>query len=215
MAGKKADIELTLEAVDLEAAAGFKGRSQRLFEVKLVWPRATVAQKTASKTLRLVDGQWRGEGRTWTERILFKETMHDFAGLEISVSKALQEGDAEALSNAAAIALLKILGEAAADATGAKVLEPLAELPFSVLAKQLGSSKTAQTAAVATYDVNVAQVASQGSAEGILLQIPLLACADITREARRNTKGSERTVKKVVFSEGTKIGSATFRLRAI
>lgn len=215
MSGKKADLEITLESIEIRPEAGFKNQSKRLVDFKLVWPRLSIAQKTASRTLKFADGSWNGKGKSWTERILFKETMQNTSGLEVTISDALADDDMEAMSRVAASSLIKLIGEAAADASGVKALEPFAEIPFSTLAKSIGSSKAAKTIASAAFDIDVSAYAALEPGDKVEVQIDLISSFDIAKTTRRSTKGSESTSKKLLFKEGDKIGTVTIAIKAI
>lgn len=212
----KKDLELTLEEVRLGSKA-FSSESTREVAFHLVCPRLSIASKTALKTLRLSDGLWTGNGKAWTERVLFKETVQGTAGIEVTATDPLSPADLDSATRSSASTVVRFLGDAASDAVGIKALGPLAELPASAIAKLLSGSSQARIAAGGVLDVEDVVYDSLAVGETRDLEVTLRARRDLVQESRRAPAkdGASRVTRKVVAREGDPVGIVRLRLRAL
>lgn len=217
MATPKKDLEIFLDAIALDKNL-FRGKSKRVAEFRLIYPRLTLAQKTSSRTLSL-DGATvvKPAFATWTERILFKEPVQGTFGVEFSLSDPLSDKELESAAASTASSLIRLLGDAAADAVGIKALGGFVELPASGLAKLLtGSASSAKTAAQGALDIDGAAYAPLKSGEETTLSFPILAARDIVEEKHRSTKTQgDRVTRKTIVKADAPVGSVTLRLRAL
>lgn len=217
MPAPKKDLEITIESIVLDKAV-FKGRSRRLAEFRLVYPRPTLAQKTSSKTLELDGAQvLKPDFATWTGGILFKEPVQGTFGMEFSLSDRVSDKDLEGAASAAGASLLRLLGDALADAAGIKALNSFIDFPVAGLAKAVtGKAATVKTAAWGAIDVEAAAYATLKPGEAMTLTIPILAAHDVVEERRRATKTQgDRVSRKVVARADSSVGAVNVRLTAL
>lgn len=217
MATAKKDLEILVESITLDPGV-FSGKSRRIADFKIVCPRLSIAQKTSSKVLSVADGKVvKPEWTTWTDRILFKESVQGTFGLELSFSERVSEKDLENAVSSSASTLVKLFGDLAANALGIRALNAFAELPANGLSKLLsGSSYSTKTIATGAADIPGEVYGVLKAGEGTSLSVPLVASRDIVKEKSRSTKTRSNVVsRQVVVREGDKVGEVTLRLSAL
>lgn len=217
MATAKKDLDILIESFELLSGV-FAGKSRRVADFKLVYPRLAIAQKTSSKTIELNGGAIvKPAFDTWTERILFKESVQGTFGLEIAISEAVSAKELENAASATASSLVRLLGGLAADAVGLKALNSFAELPSAGIAKFLsGASYSARTDATGAIDVPGETYAHLKPGDGTVVTLPIVAARDIVKETRRPTKSRpDAATRRTIARQGDAVGSIALRLRAI
>ena len=217
MATAKKDLDILIESIELLPEV-FAGKSSRVVDFRLVYPRLAIAQKTSSKVIELNGAAIvKPTFSTWTERILFKESVQGTFGLEIDISEPMTAKELENAASSAASALVKLFGGLAADAIGLKSLNPFAELPASGIAKFLsGSSYSAKTDATGAIDIPGETYAHLKPGDDALVTLPVAAARDIVKETHRSTKSrTDAVARRKIARQGDAVGSITLRLRAI
>ncbi len=188
----KFDAELSLKSIELTDKLIFEKESNHLIDFKLVYPRPTVASKATSKVFQLKDGRWNCEEHTWTEAILFKETLSGRTGMEIAVSEAVSDKELASLLRTAGSSFVKLLGDLASDLVGLKSLSPLAELPTDAFSKSISSSDNTTTLAYGVIDIPAIDAKSLSKDGAIDIEVILKAQAPI-----------KKTVNTAIGSRGT------------
>lgn len=217
MATPKKDLEIFIDGISLSKAV-FPGETRRLADFKLLYPRLSIAQKTSSKTIVLVDGAWpKLAQRRWTDTIVFKESVQGNFGIEISVSEPVSEKDLENAAASSAATMLKLFGDLAADAVGIKALGGFMELPASALAKALtGSSYSAKVAASGSIDIPGAAYSLLKEGDETMVAVPILAERDIVKTVRHANKTQAHAAsRRTIAKKGTPVGTITLILKAI
>ena len=217
MATSKKDLEISIASITLDKTA-FKGRSKRVADFRILYPRLTVAQKTFSKTLTVEDARMvKPAFDSWTDRILFKEPVQGAFGIEFSISEAVSEKDLENAAATATASLLRLLGDAASDALGLKAASGFVELPANALAKAItGSTYSAKTAAQGSLDILESDYAALKAGEERTLSFKMLAARDIVEERHRATKTqSDRVTRRTLVKADAPVGTVTLTLKAL
>lgn len=211
----KKDLEISVESIVLDKTV-FKGKSKRLADFRLVYPRLTLAQKTSSKTLALDGAEIvKPDFGTWTGGILFKEPVQGTFGIEFSLSAPMTDKELEGAAASVGASLLRLLGDAMADAVGIKALGGFLELPAAGLAKAVtGKAATVRTAAQGVIDIDASAYAALKSGETATIPIPVLAAHDIVEERRRPTKTEDRVTRRTIAKADAPVGTVTLQLKA-
>lgn len=210
----KREIEITLERIFLGKKTVSGSKSNHILDFKLLYPRPTVAQKAAQKAVKLEKGLWDGEGRPWTGRILFKETIQGRTGIEISISEALGNSEIDAIIRASSSTLIKTMTSLAADALGAGLASTVLSVPMNVLAKSVDKKSDVSVIARAIADLPDGLFSSLKAGTPVLMEFPLCAAKDIPGEYTKTTKGSP-AARRVLAHEGEEIGKVHLKIEAI
>jgi hypothetical protein len=84
----KKDVEILLVSADIsQLACGKLAKCRSLVCVDLVWPRATIAKKSAAREAVFRKGKVDFSGEAWAKRILFRETVDSHAAFAVSVTE--------------------------------------------------------------------------------------------------------------------------------
>lgn len=92
MASKKT-IEVLIDELHLDTYGVKKSKtpSSHILTLEVVWPRPTIQSKTYLKTIKLVDGKFIIQDKSWLDRIILKESVEGPFGIRISISAALSD----------------------------------------------------------------------------------------------------------------------------
>lgn len=211
---KKTDkIDLELHFLSLELASGLKlaKKSSHLMDITLVCPRVSTARKTLSRTVRLEDGKYAPAAPKWTETVVCKETVSGRFGLEVSLTEAVADATADYFVRNASNLLVKFLAGGIGGAVGVKALEDVAEIPLSALAKSVAREKAPEIICSGCLDLSVDDDFSQPK----ILEIALLAAADVFKTVNRHTKSDVTSSRRKVISKGDVIGVCRISAEAI
>lgn len=217
MATAKKDLEISIEAIELDKTV-FKGRSKRIMDFKIIYPRLTLAQKTTSKTLTLDGGKVVKPGFVrWVDSILFKENVQGTFGLECSVSSPASGKELEGAAASAGGSLLRLFGDLIASATGLKTAGSFTELPIDALAKVVTSSAySSKAVAQGAIDITGEDYEALKTGQATVKELPLLAVRDIVEEKHRSTKSqADKVTRKTVIKAETQIGRVKLKISAM
>ncbi len=213
MAEPKRDVEITLAELKLSGDVPLPKSTRHLADFQLVWPRVTIAKKTTSLTLPLAKGAWSGEGRPWTRRVLFKETVQGSFGIEVTLGQALTDSMVAELAAYMAGALVKEVGGVVADAVAAPGAGAFAQIPFTALSRLVSKEKNAAILATGVADVETSSLPAAG--ETLEVVVPLVAESDITKTVSRGGRNTTSVTERVVVKAGAPVGTVRLLLRPL
>jgi len=148
-------VEVLLDSVDLRDAGGAGAGTNHALCASLVWPRSTVAGKATVKIVPLADGRGDWRGASWTERILFKETVEGTFGLRVGLTRSLSAAKFAELSRYVAGGLFKLFGAEAGSLLAGALAAGLVKLPLEFLNKELRAAQELAALAVAEGTVDL------------------------------------------------------------
>jgi hypothetical protein len=210
MAEPKRDIEVTLAEVALTATGQRAGLTRHVLGAGLLWPRVGTARKSATMELQLQQGAWSAAGRSWPERMLFKESVQGRFAFSLTLTEALTDAAAERFMRALAGQLLKLTGERVEDLDVATLAGNFAAFPLNYLAKAVLKEKAPATLAAGVIDLETGALAAGAR---ILWEVPLTAPAGIYRTVQRRSGRAARPVREDLVPAGGAVGRAVVEAR--
>ena len=213
MATPKRDIEILLEEVVIERGVKLPSVSRHLGACQLIWPRPTIAQKSVTRPLVFKKGAWKGEGRLWGERILFKEPVQGTFALEYQVTENVTAAAIGKWIRAGASSFLKLAGAAAEDVAALPTMGAISEIPFSLLSKAILGDKSPEILYGGMVDVVPSDLPASGQTRRI--EIELLSRKTIRRAGKTVGKSSTPRPSRIILKEGETAGHCTILLKAL
>ena len=186
MIHKRRVLELSIEELEIRET-GARGTGRHFVVASLVYPRPAIAAKTVVKEVAFEDRAAVFGSAEWTDRVLFKETVHGPFGLRVEVTAALNEGQVSRFMKFLGGALFKIAAsEADALADGLPALA-VAGLPMTYVSKYLSGKgeNRPSTIAVGVTDMVVGPDWDPGHTMHVT--VPLTAPSAVTRVVRIRT----------------------------
>ena len=206
-------MEVCLEAVRLRSAGG-RGAGHRKHMVmgRLIWPRPAIAEKAAVKTLDIRGLAVDLRGASWTDRILFKETVQGPVGLELGITESLSDARLAGFVRFLGASLFRLAASEAGDMMVSPMSAALGKIPLQYAGKVLSAKpKPADLIGVGTVDL-LPETFQTGEGS-IVLDIPLVAPVPVTRLVRTRVGGEPRLKRRVVVAAGADNGVAVVRVR--
>ena len=191
----KLGLEFTLESVEIPLRRRIR-ESAHTLTAQLIWPRVTIAKRTAEAEFRLKDGVCDMKAAPWNEKILFRETVDGRFALKVDMSVSLTRTQLRDWRRKTMGYILLAAGQAADDVGFAG---ELAEAPMKTTAKALQASQPAELYATGAIDLKMTDFL-EIPPEGTTLKIPLISALDITKITRR-------------FRDIPQIGTAVIRIQ--
>lgn len=207
----KSDIEVHFISVALDKGIGLPKSTRHILSVNLVCPRPTVAQKSSSRTVELSNGSCEPPSPAWTDSIALKESVSGRFGIEVTVSEAVPDEMADYLTRTAAGALVKVFAVQFGAAFSGLNLDDIAEITPATLAKALPRDRAPATLARGVFDFD----SGARFPKRTVVEIPLLAVANVRRAVVRGAKGATPVSRKKVFSKGERIGLCRLGLETV
>ncbi len=190
---EKTAVEVLLYSAKLTDAGLQKilRKSRNLLTIDLIWPRSTIAKRTASREVNFVKSEADFTAEPWTKRILFREDIDGHCGVAVSVSESLNTEKLEKFLRLAARYALKT----SADVVGGYTvgIADIATAPVDALATMAGTYPGPKTIAQGIIDLTDDFLPAPGTDR--VIQIPL-------------------TVVKPRLKKGKPAGSLTLLIRA-
>lgn len=185
---QRRDIEVSLVAVQMPSMVSHK-RSGHLLSVNLIWPRMGIAQRSAVKTIDLLQGECQAAPWSWCRRILFKETIEECFGISVTVSETLNTQQLARFARFFAGSALD-LGEDIVEGAIPGVAGDLASIPLDYVSKQLLKNKDPIHWAKGDVDLNSQELNPDGAPQ--IISVSLLAsCKRVkTTNKHQHSKGS-------------------------
>lgn len=165
----KKDVEILLVSADIsQLACGKPAKCRSLVCVDLVWPRATIAKKSAAREAVFRKGKVDFSGEAWAKRILFRETVDSHAAFAVSVTEPVTVQKLKRFARLTAKYALRM---------GADFMEKamvgyadIASAPIDALAAVVGEKDAPEAVAQGVVDFSI--LPEDGSE--ILVEIPLV-----------------------------------------
>ena len=210
---RRSIIEVLLDRVEVAERGGDRRRKTRhLVLAALVWPRPTIAERTAMKNLEFNAGGVDLGDKDWTDRVLFKETVQGPFGIKIDVSDVVTDSQVAEFLRVMASSVLKLAGDEIAGLAAAPFVAGLVKVPFRHGSKLITASgkKTTRVIAEGQVDIGATQVAEGRES---VIKVPLVAPVRIDRVTRTTTRGSVRTRRRTLLKKGEPNGRVILRVR--
>ena len=175
------DLEFVILKVEVPSLQKKKTTSHLLRTV-LLWPRCAIAQKVCEKKVDLSAGVFNFSTESWCQKILFKESVEDLFGLEISLTDSLSSKDLENFNRFLIGKTLKI------SATEIKNKLPIGELfslPVLYFSQEFLKSKALSMIVKGSLDLSIQQFAETDYLE---FDIPLYSERKLTRRRTHGTR---------------------------
>lgn len=198
---KRISVEIRLNAVRLDAG----GDGERLLIATLVWPRPLIAERIASRPLKLESGRAAYDAADWSERILFKEQVEGPFGLVVRVTEPLSARAVARFLAQWGGALLRLAATESAKLAADPWSASLTRIPLQILAGDLGGAAK-EPKIDAAGRITVPPGAS-GS-----VRVPLAAARNVYRVERRRVAGRSVTRRIRVAAESAPVGEAELEL---
>lgn len=185
---EKKTIEVLLVSANIE---GIKLQPKlktttRLITVDLIWPRSSIARKTAARELKFSKAQASVKNEKWTQRILFREDIDDHCGIAVSISEILDDEWIEKLARATAKYALREFRDIIKQYTVG--ISDIASAPLDALSQLEGTYPGPKTVLQGTFDLSQDIIPEEGCSK--LIEVPLhkprstKKCAEIVLEIR-------------------------------
>lgn len=205
--------EVLLDGVCLEAMSkDVRKGTHHLIMVTLIWPRAGIAERVAVKELLLRKGELDMRGASWSDRVLFKETVEGAFGICVGVTEALPPARLESLLRFAGARTLKLLGGGVDDMLGGAHAGGLAKALLEREGGLLGASRDIEERieSKGTVDLTASDArAGQGKA----VSVPLVALRAIQAMGGVRGGGVPGRRRRCVRKVGESNGSVDLRVR--
>ena len=144
-------------------------KSRNLLTVDLLWPRTSVARKTAARECRFVKSHAAFAGEDWARRILFREEIERHAAVAVSLSENLTDEKLEKFLRLAAKYALRTAADVVEKITAG--IADVASAPLDALAAMAGSYPGPKTVCEGTADLTEATLPAPG--RQTLVDVPL------------------------------------------
>lgn len=142
-------------------------KSRNLGNVDLIWPRTSIARKSAAREMVFRKGEADFTGEAWSKRVLFREEVEDHCGLAVTITEPLTVQQIRRFLRLTAKYALKM---------GADFMEKamvgyndIASSPIDALAQMLGEKDTPKAIAQGVVDLD--DLPKEG--EELLVVVPL------------------------------------------
>jgi hypothetical protein len=213
MAEKKCELEVTLVELALRDETRSAASSRHLLGATLVWPRVGTARKTHSVSLRLDRGAWSQTDRSWTQRILCKESVQGRFGFDLALTGALSDEQADAFLRTLTSQFVKFTADAIEDHLAPPLLGTLAEIPFNVLVKALLKVQAPDLLAIGALDVDSSLLPAAG--QTVRWEIPLTSPRGLFRTTRRRVGKAVQPRRQTLLPVGGAAGRVIVDVRIL
>jgi len=179
----------------------------------LVWPRSTIAERVAIKTLDFEDNTADLSRSDWTSRVLFKETVQGPFGLELSVTEHLSNDQVREFVKFMGSSVLKLTGAEAGDLVESSMGAGLVKLPFQYLGKLVAGSSRKSAGVVGAGTVDLCADGGWKVNEVVRVEIPLVTPETIYMTARTRKHGELSSRRRTLLKAGRENGVAVLTAR--
>lgn len=167
----KTAIEVLLVSADID---GIKlqpkiKKTTRLVTVDLLWPRPSIARKTAAREVKFSRAKASLKGEEWSKRILFREDIEGHCGFAVSISEILDDEWIEKLLRATAKYALREFRDVVQQYTVG--ISDIASAPIDALAQLEGTYPGPKTVLQGVFDLTEDLLPPEG--KYTLIEIPL------------------------------------------
>lgn len=212
---RRRDLEISLANVVMPSLANTT-HSAHLLSINLIWPRVSIALRTAIKPLDLSQGRCPAQAWPWCQRILFKETVEDCFGLSVSISEALSAHKLAQFGRFFAGSMLEIGEDIVEDALPG-LAGDIAAIPLDYAAKLLLKTQEPDRWARGDIDLDSEQLVADGESRSIA--IPLLATRSrvktIVKRPRGKSAAPTRHEQQLIVAKNAPDGLVEIVLREL
>lgn len=211
MARKLVTVEISVAGCSLpKTLNGGKKKSVHLVQSFLVWPRAGIALRKSAVKAELNSGEYDAGGASWSQRIVFKESVESTFGVAVGVTEALGSETLEEFLRFMTGTVLKL---------GADVIEgsaiPAADLaaaPFDYLSGKVKKVPEPGLIAAGTVDVHTDSIPAKGEK---LIKVVLTSPREVVKRSRRTINKKTKVTRKVLMKKGEPNGEITLSIKRI
>jgi len=213
MASHRDILEVLLNRVELAEHGGTRRAPTRhLVLVSLVWPRPTIAERTAVKDLALDGTAADLSGKSWTTRVLFKETVQGPLGIKVDVTAPVTESEVAEFLRFLGSSVLDLAGDELAGSIISPFLAGLVRVPARYAGKWITASGKKSLRIVASGHVDIG-TEQPGGKDGATVDVALVAPERIARVTRSASHGSVKTRRRTLLKKGDPNGRVLLGLR--
>lgn len=207
---KKIELEFHFLSVELSSAVNLHKNSNHLVGIDLVCPRSTVNRKSSNRTVTLEKGVFAPEAPSWTDSVIFKESVEGRFGIEVTVTEPISDAIADYFIKNAASSLVKILAGFMSKDIAIKGLDDIAEVPLATLSKTILKDKSPDVIFRGCTDLH----SGEDFSKQVVVTIPLRATKDISISITRPGKSND-TVRKTILKKGETAGTCKIALQLV
>ncbi len=201
-------LELSLERVRIDKCrTERKGKTKRLVIATLVWPRPRIADRVSVKTLDFQNNAADLTKSTWTEKVLFKKTVHGPFGVQVGVTDHVTESQAAKFLEFLGSSLFKLAGSEAKKIMATSLEGGLIKLPFEYLGKLITDSGSKDPKIPNSGIVDLDPAKTWGKKKSARIEVPLKALLPIYRMVRSKRGKGNRTKRQLIVKAGQVNGS--------
>jgi hypothetical protein len=206
--------EVQIRSIELRSDAGGCRDKQHLLVAGLVWPRPAIAERTAVQ--RISFGSQREEdfsGKSWVERILFKETIQGPFALRIGLTRAIPSDRLREMLKWLNETALDLAGTVAGRLAGGGPGGDFAEAPFDGLSRFFKSGEFADTEWLGRGTVDACGDENWQEGQTRDFEIPLVVPRDIYSVDSTRSHGEAGMKRRLEIEQGKQNGFARVSIR--
>ena len=199
---KRRVFELSLESVTIDLPGRRKKDGDHLLVATLSWPRPMIAERVSVKTLRLTGGAIDLSESTWTDRILFKETVMGPFGVEVSLTERLSSEAVEKFLRFMGSSLFKLAGAKSDDMVSGELTAGVVKLPIQYLGKLVSSSSREDARLIGAATLDLHADSNWKAGKSVRIEAELTAPETIYRTTHTTRHGEASTRRRTLLKEG-------------
>ncbi len=212
MAEKKLDVEISLDAIEVNEKALADAKAKRLFQCNLIWPKVGTALRSASLAIELDKGKWTSAGKPWHECVVTKDSVQGRIGIAVGLTGKVTDGLASLFARTAGASTLKLLAGIVGDIAPGLPGDILS-LPISAATKTISKEKAPEMLYKAAIDFDTATLPAAG--ESMRLEFPLLATQDIIKVTNVPSPKQSRSKQTKLAKKGDQIGTCAITVKVL
>ncbi|TFH14645.1 MAG: hypothetical protein E4H02_09495 [Lentisphaerales bacterium] len=207
-------VEVVLDGIEIRAAGGTADEKtgKHVVSARLVWPRPSIAEKLAVKTIGLRDGSISFKTAEWPDKILFKEVVQGPFSICIEISDRVAASTADGLAGELLKAFVKVAGDGASEVAGVPWMGSLLRGPLRFL-ESMGTKDGTGLPVTGSGSIDLEALPGWKAGGWRRFRIPLVTARDICRVQRRRSGGEMRTMRQVLLRAGEQNGVVKIALR--
>lgn len=203
------DLELTLHELVVPSLQS-QTQTGHLLSAALLWPRVSIASRSCEKEISLQQGRADWQQADWCRKILFKESVDNIFGLELSLSCPLSRAQLQEFSRYLAGNIIKLGAEVIDDAFPGG---DAAALPLLYASKNLLQTKKPAIIVRGACAISLNDLPEEGTQ---LLELPLVSERELVRRRREGGhRDHVRYTRETLLAAGAPDGLARIQLRSL
>ncbi|NLZ62394.1 MAG: hypothetical protein GX902_01180 [Lentisphaerae bacterium] len=205
------DVEVTLHDLVVPSLQS-RQQTGHLLLAGLLWPRVNIANRSCEKEISLQQGRADWQQADWCRKILFKESVDNTFGLELSLSCPLSRAQLQEFSRYLAGNIIKLGAEVVDDALPFPGGDAAA-LPLLYASKSLLQTKKPEIIVRGTCAISLSELPEEGTQ---LLEVPLFSERELVRRRREGGhRDHVRYTRETLLAVGAPDGLARIQLRSL